>query len=147
MSEPIGLGRGRDPICLTELPDEEWSTSITVYHVGHNHQELPRRYVQSIDASQAGLLSIDGHIRVKSCDERLRDRIRELEAENDALARRNEDLHWQLEACRKAYNAKIDHILELSGLVKSMYAAFEREAPTVARRFREQVGRWEGVGE
>ena len=74
-------------------------------------------------------------------------RIRELEAENDALTRRNKDLAWQLEVCHMSHHDKAEHIAELRQLLVYMHRAFVREAPSVAKRFDERIGRWIEVWE
>ena len=77
----------------------------------------------------------------------LKQRIRELEAENDSLARNNKDLEWQLEVCHRSHHDKAEHIAELRQLLADMHRAFVREAPSVAERFDERVGRWIEVWE
>lgn len=62
MKDVMFLGGGRYPVAFTSLPKEEWPESITVYHSGHYHDETPRFYTKSNDASQGGLVSTDGLI-------------------------------------------------------------------------------------
>lgn len=77
---------------------------------------------------------------------RLTDRIRELDAENDRLARENADLRRQLEANNYG-ESYADRELALVTLVHDLYDELELESPNSALMFYNRVSEYVSVRE
>lgn len=76
--------------------------------------------------------------------ETLEDRIRRLEAENDALSRANEDLHWQVDWLKRAERRLLDSKAAYRRLAEDVHADLEAVDSVLARRY---VGRFRALSD
>jgi len=72
----------------------------------------------------------------------LKDRIRQLEAEADMLARENETLSRKLESTCGHVEKLTKELIELKNLANDLYKALQWENPDATQTFEERIEKW-----